>query len=177
MADTTNKDVEAPPKKKSAIVKWLILLILLAALGAGGFFAYQHFFAKKGGPQNATAQGETVGNQAGDEDEGDEDEPGQQPQMFSMPSFVVNLADPLGRRYLKMSLEIEVKNEAALEKTEKSLPRIKDALLLLLSSKTYGDLSTMEDKIALKNEILSRLSQIVGNGKVTNVYFTEFIIQ
>jgi flagellar FliL protein len=94
-----------------------------------------------------------------------------------MPPFVVNLADPLGRRYLKLSLEIEVKNKSVLEKTEKAMPRIKDALLLLLSSKSYSDLASMENKIALKNEIISRLGQIVGNGNVSNVYFTEFIVQ
>lgn len=172
MPDLKKNDVEEPVKSKKGILKWLILLILLAGLGVGGFFAYQHFFAGTPGPQDPAAQAEDVGTPeaAGEPD-------GQQSQMFSMPSFVVNLADPLGRRYLKLSLEIEVRNEAALEKTEHSMPRIKDALLLLLSSKSYADLSSMEDKLALKNEILSRLTQIVGNGTVSNVYFTEFIIQ
>ncbi len=171
MADLDSKGTDAPEKKKGGVVKWLILLVLLVVLCAGGFFAYQEFVVKKGGSQNATTQEETA---EAEEEAGGE---GQQPQMFSMPPFVVNLADPLGRRYLKMSLDIEVKNQAALEKTEKALPRIKDSLLLLLSSKSYGDLSSMENKIALKTEILSRLGQILGSGKVVNVYFTEFIVQ
>ena len=175
MANTTNKDAEVPVKKRAGFLKWLLLFLLLLVLGAGGFFAYQHFVVGKpaGEPtdQSTVADGdETASSQTS---EG----AGSQPQLFSMPPFVVNLADPLGRRYLKLSLEIEVKNQAVLEKTEKAMPRIKDALLLLLSSKSYSDLASMENKIALKNEIISRLGQIVGNGDVSNVYFTEFIVQ
>ncbi|GAU08383.1 flagellar basal body-associated FliL family protein [Desulfoplanes formicivorans] len=169
-----NKEVEAPVKKKSGLLKWLILLLLLLGVGAGGFFAYQHFVGMPvGNPadQSAVPDGSDPASTQAPE------EVGSQPQLFSMPPFVVNLADPLGRRYLKLSLEIEVKNKSVLEKTEKAMPRIKDALLLLLSSKSYSDLASMENKIALKNEIISRLGQIVGNGNVSNVYFTEFIIQ
>jgi flagellar FliL protein len=172
--DIKNNEVEAPEKSKKGILKWLILLVLLAALGGGGFFAYQHFFASKVALQDPATPGASAGSQ---EEKLADNAGSQQSQMFSMPSFVVNLADPLGRRYLKMSLDIEVRDEAALEKTEQSMPRIKDSLLLLLSSKSYTDLSSMEDKLALKNEILSRLNQIVGNGTISNVYFTEFIIQ
>ncbi len=174
MPETKNNEVEEPVKSKKSILKWLILVILLAVLGAGGFFAYQHFFIDKSAPQDSAAPGEKAGSQG---ENLAEDKKNQRSQMFSMPSFVVNLADPLGRRYLKMSLELEVRDETALEATEKAMPRIKDALLLLLSSKSYEDLSSMEDKIALKNEILSRLVQIVGTGTISNVYFTEFIIQ
>ncbi|WP_462323957.1 flagellar basal body-associated FliL family protein [Desulfoplanes sp.] len=176
VADTKNTESEAPKKGKRGIVKWLILIILLACIGAGGFFAYQHFFAQKNVPGESAVQGEggSADGTSGDESSGEGEE---RSQMFSIPAFVVNLADPLGRRYLKLSLDVEVKNLAVLEKTEEAMPRIKDSLLLLLSSKTYEDLSSMEDKIALKNEIMSRLGQILGTGKVSNVYFTEFIVQ
>jgi flagellar FliL protein len=175
MADTTNKDAEAPVKKRSGLLKWLILFVLLVAMGVGGFFAYEHFFATNPAGDSADQNGVADGN--GTASAPASSEGGSQPQLFSMPPFVVNLADPLGRRYLKLSLEIEVKNKSVLEKTEKAMPRIKDALLLLLSSKSYSDLASMENKIALKNEIISRLGQIVGNGNVSNVYFTEFIVQ
>jgi len=49
--------------------------------------------------------------------------------------FLVNLADKESRRYLKLKVELEVDNEKSLKELEKSLPRIRDALILLLSSK------------------------------------------
>jgi flagellar FliL protein len=98
-------------------------------------------------------------------------------QLVSLPLFLVNLADPLGRRYLKLGIEVEVRDpeaEAALAKYE---AKVKDTLLLLLSSKTYEGLSTMKAKMELKQEIADRLNQIIGNGGVLRVYITEMVIQ
>lgn len=175
MADSKKVEGEEPGKKGGKL-KWIILLVLIIVLGAGGFFAYQHFFMNKTKTQVPVAQGETSEGTPADEGTSAEGKLGPT-QMFTLPAFVVNLADPLGRRYLKLSLEIELKNQAAVDATTKAMPKIKDGLLLLLSSKTFADLSSMENKIVLKNEIMSRLGQILGSGNVLNVYFTDFIVQ
>ena len=60
---------------------------------------------------------------------------------------------------------------------EDSMPKVKDALLLLLSSKTYDDLATLENKILLKKEIVERLTLVLGEQKVLRVYITEIVIQ
>lgn len=97
--------------------------------------------------------------------------------MVSLPNLLVNLADPLGKRYLKMGINLEVRGEKAKKTITKRMPRVKDTLILLLSSKTYDELSSMDDKLALKSQIAERLNQIVEGSVVKRVYFTEFIIQ
>jgi flagellar FliL protein len=72
---------------------------------------------------------------------------------------------------------VEVINKTVANEIDKNLPRVKDTLLLLLSSKTFADLDSMEEKIDLKNEIVQRLNQILGKAKVVKVYFTEFVVQ
>jgi len=57
------------------------------------------------------------------------------------------------------------------------MPMIKDALILLLSSKTYDDLASLEKKYKLKLEIAQRLNQIFEKPIVTKVFFTEFLVQ
>ena len=57
------------------------------------------------------------------------------------------------------------------------MAQIKDALLLLLSSKTYADLASIANKLALKTEIVSRMNQVMNDAFITQVYFTEFVIQ
>lgn len=100
-------------------------------------------------------------------------------ERFVMPlePFLVNLADREARRYLKIKVELEVDQEKTAGELKKSLPLIRDALILLLSSKTYADISTAEGKGHLKSEILQRLAALPGGRKVTNVYFTEFVAQ
>ena len=164
-------------KKKGGLLKWIILLLLLIILGAGGFFGYKYFFA---GTDNATKAEEgtsSQGEEAAQEEQAEEPAEQGPTEMYSLPPFVVNLADPLGRRYLKVAIDVEVINKTVANEIDKNLPRVKDTLLLLLSSKTFADLDSMEEKIELKNEIVQRLNQILGKGKVVNVYFTEFVAQ
>ena len=97
--------------------------------------------------------------------------------MVSLPPLIVNLADPLDRRYLKVCIDIEVNTLKGVEKVQAGMAQIKDALLLLLSSKTYADLASIANKLALKTEIVSRMNQVMNDAFITQVYFTEFVIQ
>ena len=163
MADKEKKDQTAEEQpKKGGKLKWIIiLLVLVAFLGAGGFFAYQHFFASsKEGAADANATNATT--------------PG---QLVKLDTLVVNLADPLGRRYLKVTMEVEIVNAQAVAELEAVMPKVKDALLLLFSSKTFADVATMDKKLELKLQVVERLNQILGKSKVRDVYFTEFVVQ
>ncbi len=168
MADEESK---SEGKKKSGMLKWIILVLLLLLLAGGGYFAYLNFFAKSDEPA-AAESGQTGEEQA--------QEPAPKPgdsQVVTLPTFLVNLADPLGRRYLKMTLDVEVADSKMAEKLEKEMPKVRDAVILLLSSKSYSDLATLESKILLKEQLVERLNLVLGGSKVMRVYFTELVIQ
>ena len=96
-----------------------------------------------------------------------------------MKSFVVNLLDKrgVGRRYLKVTIEVEVGKETDKQLIESNDPQLRDTILLLLSNQTLSEINTMEGKLALKQELLSRMVQILGEGVVRRIYFTEFVVQ
>lgn len=165
MADEELQDQEVQPKK-SGKLKWIILAVLLVVLAGGGYFAYTKFFAA---PADETAEAEaTAEEQMMEPAEG---------TLVPLPLFLVNLADPLGRRYLKLGIEVEVRDDKVTEALNKNEAKIKDTMLLLLSSKTFDDLSTLKAKVELKQEIVRRLNQILGNGSILRVYITEMVIQ
>lgn len=167
MADEELQEQEG--KKKGGKLKWIIIAVLLVALAGGGYFAYTKFFANSS--DNATAETEQAaegGEQVAADAEG---------QLVPLPMFLVNLADPLGRRYLKLGLEVEVRDEKVQADLTKNEAKIKDTMLLLLSSKTFDQLSTLQAKVELKQEIVRRLNQILGNGSILRVYITEMVIQ
>ncbi|MCK9238894.1 flagellar basal body-associated FliL family protein [Desulfocurvus sp.] len=172
MAD---EQLEAPKGgKKGGKLKWIIIaVVILALLGGAGFFLRDQIMGLVGmGPKAAEQGGEA---QSADPAAA-EAEP-KDTELVSLPTFLVNLADPLGRRYLKLSMDVELRNKDAAEKIKKNEPKVRDAVNLLLSSKTFADLSSMESKLALKDEIVSRLNQIVGGSMVLRVYFTEMVVQ
>lgn len=92
-------------------------------------------------------------------------------------TFVVNLADPGKPRFLKVNIDIESQNETVNAELEALKPRVRDAMITLLSSKSTTELVTVGDKERLKAEILHRLNSLSTSGKVVDVYFTEFMVQ
>lgn len=172
MAEKKNQNTEEQPKKGGKL-KWIIiLLVLVAVLGAGGFFAYQYFFAspKEGEAQTNATEATAPQNAA----TANATAPG---QLVKLDTLVVNLADPLGRRYLKVSMEVEIVDAQAVTELNAAMSKVKDALLLLLSSKTFADVATMDKKLELKLQVVERLNQILGKSRVRDVYFTEFVVQ
>lgn len=172
MADNQLEAPKDEGKKKGGKLKWIILLVLLLGLlGGGGWFGYKYFFAKKADTaEGAAAEGGQAAGEKAKEEAG-------KTEIVTLPTFVVNLADPLGRRYLKLTVDVEMADQKAAEELRGAEPKVRDAIILLLSSKTFADLSSVESKIMLKNEIVERLNQVVPGNKVLRVYFTEMVIQ
>jgi flagellar protein FliL len=166
---------DAPPveeeRKKGGKVKWVVLLLVLLLLVGGGGAAY--WFLMGPGAASEGDATEQEGGQAANQEARAEF----LPEIVTLDPFVVNLADPLGRRFLRMTLDVEVLNRAAITDVQRNNSRIRDAVILLLAGKSFADLASMEGKITLKNQIVERLNQILGGGRVTNVYFTEFVVQ
>ncbi len=154
------KQEQEKPKKSSKLKLFIILFVAILILGGGGFFAYIKFFKPPGEGEEAVSK-----------------KTGKQPVMHKLDTFLVNLSDPGGKRYLKLTMELELENQKVLEEIQKDMSKIRDVILVILSSKEYDDISTVNGKIALKKEILTRVNGMLGNGKVINIYFTEFLVQ
>lgn len=65
-----------------------------------------------------------------------------------------------------------------LARIKKYTPAMEDVVMTVLSSKTSADIASAEGKEASKREIKERIQRILGDQEtVTNVYFTEFVMQ
>lgn len=97
--------------------------------------------------------------------------------VFSMEPFIVNIYDGMELRYLKVKVEMEMANPAFKPELEGRMAAIRDAILVLLTTKTLQDIQDVQGKNQLREEILAAVSRIVAQGKVTKVYFTDFVVQ
>jgi flagellar FliL protein len=48
---------------------------------------------------------------------------------------------------------------------------------MLVPAKKYADISTVEGKDVLREELVAKLNSFLKPDSVTNIYFTEFVIQ
>jgi len=97
--------------------------------------------------------------------------------IYSLETFIVNLADKGGNRYLRATIDLELTNPELTAEISKRLPQIRDSILMILPSKRFDDISSVDGKVALRDEILEKLNSILTLGKVTNIYFKEFVVQ
>lgn len=96
-------------------------------------------------------------------------------EPMAVGEFTININDPSGTRYLKTEVYVEVSDAKMVEEKAKYMPIIRDQVLSVLATKTVEDLD-ISHREALKTEIKKKLNRKLED-KVTNVYFTTFIMQ
>ena len=97
--------------------------------------------------------------------------------IYAINPFVINLAGSGGKRFLRVKMDLELKDQTTFEQMQAQLPRVKDKLLTVLSSKTFQDINTVEGKSDLRAEIAATMDTLFSKGAVTNVYFTDFVVE
>jgi flagellar FliL protein len=173
--DTEKPKQEAKSSGGGGLVKILVVVVLIVVLAVAGILAYTLLFAGKSAPAQEQTIMEPTGGQPSQATRPASAEPG---PIIAYPPFLVNLADPGGQRYLRITLSLELSKEKKFQaEVEAKDPRIKDIIISILSSKTFDEIATTQGKIAMKQEILRRLNTIMSGGRIVDVYITEFVVQ
>ena len=144
-----------------------VVVLVMVGLG-GGFFMMWTKMA------TLNAQGPAVPNAAA------ATAPAEQAMLgpiFSLETFIVNLADKGGNRYLRVTMDLEMTNAALDDELTERLPQVRDAVLTILPNKRFENISTAEGKTSLRSELIEELNSFLSQGKVTKIYFKEFVVQ
>lgn len=97
-------------------------------------------------------------------------------KLVPLETFLVNISGSRGRKLVKINMELEVSNAEVQEEVEKIKPKIRDYIIIIVSSKTFAEISTKEGKDALRDEIKNQINLFLTKGQIAKVYFTEFIL-
>ena len=96
---------------------------------------------------------------------------------YAFDQIIVNLASQSGRRYLKTTINAELSSDNLMVELDTKKPAIRDTMISVLSSKTFEEISTAKGKENLKNELVERINESLVDGKIVNLFFTDFAIQ
>ena len=97
--------------------------------------------------------------------------------LFSLETFIVNLADEERSRYLRVTMDLELAAPTDTEKLNERLPQVRDRILMILPSKRFEDIANVDGKTALRDEIIGKLNSLFPRTVITNIFFTEFVVQ
>jgi flagellar FliL protein len=168
---------EAPGASKGG-GKGGIMMIAAAALvslglGAGGAF----FFAQAAAPAHAPVVSEAEAAAAAEAANQKQASDSYKERLYALEPLVVNVTGDGYNRFLKLRVELEAGDVELKSEIEARLPQVRDALIVLLSSKQLSDITDFEGKALLKEDILERVNDLLETGDVKSVLFTEFVVQ
>lgn len=143
----------------------LLGLVGILLLGGGGGAAW---FFMGGQDEKPKAQGDQAHLDGSSDGTG---------PIMELDPFLLNLADRDELRFLKVSIKMELDRPEDQTDFHHKVPAIRDALLVLLSSKESQLLRTVNGKRRIREEIMTRVNGVMSKGKITNVFLTDFIIQ
>jgi len=183
MADAAAVDDKAPaaaPAPAFPIKLLIIVSVIALVFGVGGAFVVVKFLggASKGAEHSEDHKGDAEAKvESKSEAGGKHGEAASPGVMFDLDPFIVNLADPQEVRYLKLTLKLEVDSEAVSTELSTRIPQMRDAILVLLSSKDVNAVRTTQGKFQLRDEITQRINGLLKKPGVRSAYFTEFVVQ
>ena len=150
---------EAGEEKRSGKLVWIIVAAVNVVLIGGGAF----FFLSRKPAEAAAHAPPTPASTAG--------------PMLKLDPFIANLNEPDGNRYLKVTLAVEMVDEVALAAADKQLIKLRDAVLMFLSSLGVTDTQGAEGKEDIRKELLVRSKKLLGEEAVKGVFYSEFVLQ
>ncbi|MDO9573375.1 MAG: flagellar basal body-associated FliL family protein, partial [Candidatus Contubernalis sp.] len=84
---------------------------------------------------------------------------------------------PEQRRYLRVTRELGYDQKNMTKEIEKKEAELRDIVINILRTKSVEDISSPEGTENLRLEITEQLDKSLIEGKLLEVYFTEFLIQ
>lgn len=153
-------DAPAAPKKNMLIIA--IAGAVIAAAGGGAAWFFTQSKAEAPAAQEVASA---------------------EPAVFvPLEAFVVNLQPEEGAdAYLQIGVTLQVPNLEAEEALKQNMPKVRSRVLMLLSGKHKSEITTVEGKRQLANDIIAAIKEpFVPKGKpqeVSEVLFTTFIVQ
>lgn len=136
-------------------LKKIITYILIGFIVSGLFFGVMFYFMNNRQPREVAVTYKTYEYNAGE--------------------FSTNLGST--RSYFKGSIIIETTDKNLSTKFEEKNAELRDSIISTLMGKKADEILDTNGQLELKNEILKAVSNIVNSDKITNIYFTDYIIQ
>lgn len=151
-------EVAAEPKSKRKLIIMIAagVVVLLVVLGA------VYFLFLRGGGEEEVAVVEAA-----------------PAYFYDIPPMTVNLSGDGrgGEQFLKLTVSLELKNEADVEVIEPRMALVRDAFQVYLRELRRSDLEGSAGIFRLKEELRRRVNQAIRPAEIESILFKEILVQ
>jgi len=186
MAEEEKTEEESAPKEKksSNMLMMIIIIVLFLIIIIGGVVAFllmgdDEEPANTNAPQkqekSSSKKSSSSSRSSAEYDNSRSlDEIG---ILYPLDNFTVNLKSDAGRRYLKVTLSLELEGEELSLELDAKSAVLRDKIIRILTSKTLEEISSKKGKQKVSQQIMNTLNDMIRDGQIKGIYFTEFVIQ
>ena len=96
---------------------------------------------------------------------------------YDFENIVVNLSGAMGTRYLKTSFTTLSDNPELKTLIDENKKQLLDVALSVLSTRTMADLEQPGSKNVVRNDLMANFNQALKSDLVSQIYFSEFVVQ
>lgn len=165
--DFDDADENASKKGKSKMLVVIGAVVALLAIGGGAMMFMGGGKAKSEEEHAEEVSEPTKGGKVA-----------AKPVYYELPEFLVNLSGSGNRvSFLKMSVTLELRDQAAVPLVEANKPRIIDTFNTYLREMRPTDLNGSAGIYRLRDELMTRINKTVEEGLVKDILFSEIIVQ
>ena len=136
-------------------------LVALALLGGGGLAFTQYGLLAQAAPGGAEADDARPAYGA----------------FTELKGLIANPAGTGGTRYLAVSIGFETDGPEVIAELERKEIVVRDAVLSRLSQRTASELSAIDRREALKEELRATVNDVLQEGAIRRLYFTQYVLQ
>ncbi len=184
MAEEESTEEESAPKEKKSgnMLMIIIIVVLVLIIVGGGVLA----FLLMGDDEEAVSQSEPQAIEKSAESKPKRKSSGNYDDsrklsdigiLYPLDTFTVNLKSDAGRRYLKVTMSLELEGEELSLELDSKSPVLRDRVIRILTSKSLEEISSKKGKQKVSDQIQDTLNAMISDGSIEGIYFTEFVIQ
>lgn len=96
---------------------------------------------------------------------------------YDFENVVVNLSGTMGTRYLKASFTVYSDNADLKKVIDQNKKQLLDVATTVLGSRTLADLEQPGAKNVVRNDLMANLNQAVKSDLISQIFFSEFVVQ
>jgi flagellar protein FliL len=100
------------------------------------------------------------------------------PTYVDLPEFIANLnSNPQRPNYLKLTARLEVMKQEDVERVKAAMPRLQDLFLTYMREMRPQELRGSAGTYRLREELIARANLAAAPARITDVLFTQMLIQ
>jgi flagellar FliL protein len=182
MAEMTPTSANAPQKKNVLIIIPIAFVVIAVQAFAAYFLMTKLFFPLKPSQSSVAVEDTSKSEQnpkgmSEHRKEVTAEETGAGEKLYQFPDIIVNPAGTGARRFLVVSMSLEMSDVKVNEELKEKEPILRDALITLLAAKSFEYVSDVLNMETLRSEILQEVNKHLTKGKVVKIYFTGYVLQ